>query len=105
MKRAAEKLCGEHDFTAFCSNKHMKKSAVRTLYSVAFEREGDMLTLRFTGNGFLYNMVRILTGTLIEVGRGERSADEMPEVLASKDRSRAGFTAPGNGLFLWEVEY
>lgn len=105
MKRAAEKLCGEHDFTAFCSNKHMKKSAVRTLYSVAFEREGDMLSLRFTGNGFLYNMVRILTGTLIEVGRGERSADEMPEVLASKDRSRAGFTAPGNGLFLWKVEY
>lgn len=105
MKRAAEKLCGEHDFTAFCSNKHMKKSAVRTLYSVAFEREGDMLSLRFTGNGFLYNMVRILTGTLIEVGRGERSADEMPEILASKDRSRAGFTAPGNGLFLWKVEY
>jgi len=105
MRKAAELLCGEHDFTAFCSNKHMKKSAVRQLHSVTFEREGDMLCLRFRGSGFLYNMVRILSGTLIEVGRGERAADEMPQILASKDRQRAGFTAPACGLFLWSVEY
>ena len=105
MERAAALLCGEHDFSAFCANKHMKKSAVRHLRSIDITREGEELRLTFTGDGFLYHMVRILTGTLVEVGRGQRDAREMPEILASRDRSRAGFTAPAKGLTLWEVRY
>ena len=105
MARAAEKLTGTHDFTAFCGNKHMKKSAVRTLRRVEITREGEELRLRFEGDGFLYHMVRILVGTLLEVGTGERDAAEMPAILASRDRSRAGFTAPAKGLTLWDVSY
>ena len=105
MERAAALLCGRHDFTAFCSNKRMKKSAVRTLKSVTLQREGEELRLFFTGDGFLYNMVRILTGTLLEVGTGQRSPEEMSEILASRDRARAGFTAPAQGLTLWDVYY
>ena len=105
MERAAALLCGRHDFTAFCSNKRMKKSAVRTLKSVTLQREGEELRLFFTGDGFLYNMVSILTGTLLEVGTGQRSPEEMSEILASRDRARAGFTAPAQGLTLWDVYY
>lgn len=105
MGRAAELLCGEHDFTAFCSLKNSKKSTRRRLRSIRLEREGDELLLYFTGDGFLYNMVRILTGTLLEVGMGRRAPEEMPELLLSGDRSRAGFTAPACGLTLWDLEY
>ena len=84
---------------------HLKKSAVRNLHSVTITREGPELRLRFTGDGFLYHMVRILTGTLVEVGLHQREAREMPAILASRDRSRAGFTAPAKGLILWEVRY
>ncbi len=105
MEKAAALLCGEHDFSAFCANRHMKKSAVRTLRRIELERQGDELRLRFTGDGFLYHMVRILTGTLLEVGTGQRRAEEMPAILASRDRSRAGFTAPAQGLILWDVYY
>ena len=93
MERAAALLCGTRDFTSFCGNKHMKKSAVRTLRRIEIFREGEELRLRFEGDGFLYHMVRILTGTLLEVGMGVRDAGEMPAILAAKDRSRAGFTA------------
>ena len=105
MRRAAQAIIGEHDFTAFCANRHMKKSAVRTLRSIEIDRQGGELRILLTGNGFLYNMVRIIAGTLIEVGSGKRSAEEMPDILASLDRGRAGFTAPPQGLFLWNVEY
>lgn len=105
MRQAADLLLGRHDFTAFCANRHMKKSAVRTLESIDIERRGGELRLTFTGDGFLYNMVRILTGTLIEIGSGQRAADDIPGILASLDRSRAGFTAPPQGLTLWNVEY
>ena len=105
MRRAAALLCGTHDYTAFCANRHMKKSAVRTVESIEIERIGGELRLTLTGDGFLYNMVRIIAGTLIEVGSGKRSAEEMPDILASLDRGRAGFTAPPQGLFLWNVEY
>lgn len=105
MRCAAEKLCGEHDFLAFCSLKKMKKSSVRTIYNIDIEKIGDEVRLSFTGDGFLYNMVRILTGTLLEVGTGIKSADEMDVILSSLDRSRAGFTAPPHGLTLWEVKY
>ena len=105
MEEAAALLGGEHDFSAFCANRHLKKSAVRNLHSVEITREGPELRLRFTGDGFLYHMVRILTGTLVEVGLHQREAGEMLAILASRDRSRAGLTAPAKGLCLWEVRY
>ncbi len=104
MKKAAEKLCGRHDYSAFRTGKS-NKSAVRTVRSIEIDRCGDELRLRFTGDGFLYNMVRILTGTLVEVGRGERSADSMEELLLGKNRQDAGPTAPAQGLTLLEVRY
>ena len=105
MKEAASYLIGKHDFKSFCSNKRMKKSTVRILESIQFEQDGDMILIRYTGNGFLYNMVRILTGTLIEVGRGERKPDEMQAILDSRNREAAGFTALAQGLFMEGVEY
>ena len=105
MRQAAELLCGEHDFSAFCTARGKKKSAVRRLKNIDFQREGEELRLIFTGDGFLYNMVRILTGTLLEVGSGQRSAESVGEALASGKRELAGFTAPAQGLFLWELRY
>ena len=105
MRRAGECLIGEHDFSAFCSTKHMKKSAVRELKSIGIERLGGEVRLTFTGNGFLYNMVRILTGTLLEVGSGQRGAESVRAALESLDREQAGFTAPAQGLILWDVRY
>lgn len=105
MRQAASLLIGTHDFKSFCANKKMKKSTVRTITSIVLEETKGMVTIRYTGNGFLYNMVRILTGTLIEVGRGKRKPEEIPEILAAKDRGMAGFTAPAQGLYLVEVEY
>ena len=83
----------------------MKKSTVRTIYDIVFEETEDKLVLHFYGNGFLYQMVRILTGTLIEVGEGKRKASEMEEILCAESRETAGFTAPSRGLFLREVYY
>lgn len=105
MKEAAAYLLGTHDFKAFCARKKMKKSTVRMMESIEFEKNGDMLLITYKGNGFLYNMVRILTGTLIEVGRGERSSLSVKEALESKSRDKAGFTAPAQGLFLEKVDY
>lgn len=105
MERAASFLAGEHDFKSFCANRKMKKSSVRVLKRIDFEQQGSRLLIRYTGNGFLYNMVRILTGTLIEVGLGQRKAEEMKEILNAKDRNGAGFTAPPEGLFLEQVRY
>lgn len=105
MLRAAELMCGEHDFLAFCSNKHMKKSSVRNLRAIKIERIGEEIRISLTGDGFLYNMVRIIVGTLLEVGSGKRNAEEIPEIIASLDRTRAGETAPAHGLTLWEVRY
>ena len=104
MERAGAFLMGEHDFSAFCGNPKMKESAVRVRRSVETRREGAELQLRFTGNGFLYNMVRILTGTLIEVGRGQREPESIPALFGGK-RAQAGFLAPPQGLCLQEVIY
>lgn len=105
MRQAAAYCVGSHDFKSFCANKHMKKSTVRTVTSIAIEeKEGDIY-LTFTGNGFLYNMVRILTGTLIEVGKGLRAPEEMKTILEGKDRALAGRTAPAQGLTLLQVRY
>lgn len=105
MRAAADLLCGTHDFTSFHANKRFKRSAVRTITSIEIERLGGEVRLCFTGDGFLYHMVRILTGTLLEVGLGQRAADTMPEILEAKDRAQAGKTAPAKGLILWDVAY
>ena len=105
MEQAAALLLGRHDFRSFCSVTKMKKSTVRELRDISITRRGPMLCLRFTGSGFLYNMVRILVGTLLEVGSGKRSPGDMPRVLEARDRQAAGFTAPAQGLFLWEQKY
>lgn len=104
MKDAAQLLLGTHDFSAFCANKKMKKSTVRTIKSFTVERVGEEIRFTVTGNGFLHNMVRILVGTLVEVGRGERSVDSIRSLFGVK-REEAGFLAPGKGLCLMEVRY
>ena len=105
MKEAASYLIGTHDFTSFCGNKKMKKTAVRTIYEINFTKKGNDLWIDYRGNGFLQNMVRILTGTLIEVGDGRRAPEELPQILESKNRENAGYTAPACGLMLMEVHY
>ncbi len=105
MKRAAEYLTGEHDFKAFCSNKRIKKSTVRTIYSIDISYNEDILELTFKGNGFLYNMVRILSGTLLEVGLGNIKAEDIPHIIRSMDRKNAGPTLPSSGLMLDKVYY
>lgn len=105
MQKAAALLCGRHDFAAFCSLKRMKKSSVRELRRLEIRRESEELRLVFEGDGFLYNMVRILTGTLLEIGRGERAPEDVTAILLSRDRAQAGPTAPAQGLTLWSVEY
>ena len=104
MRAAADALVGEHDFSAFCGNPKFKKSTVRYIRSITITRQGDELVLEYTGNGFLHNMVRILTGTLVEVGRGERSAGSIPALFGGK-RADSGFLAPAQGLCLMEVYY
>ena len=104
MEQAAGYLLGEHDFSAFCGNAKMKKSTVRFIRSLDISRQGEEVHITVTGNGFLHNMVRILVGTLVEVGRGERSAESIPDLFGGK-RADAGFLAPPQGLCLQEVYY
>ena len=105
MRRAAEYLVGEHDFRSFCANPQMKKSTVRIVDSIEIQQKKDLLYLNFHGTGFLQNMVRILTGTLLEVGFGKRSVESVKDVLEAKDRKLAGYTAPPQGLCLMRVDY
>jgi tRNA pseudouridine38-40 synthase len=105
MKQAAKYFLGEHDFKAFTSAKKGKKSTVRRIDAIEIKREGDLITFTFDGNGFLYHMIRILVGTLLEVGQGERVPDSIPEILASGERKDAGALVPGKGLVLEEVYY
>ncbi|WP_370221951.1 tRNA pseudouridine(38-40) synthase TruA [Cytobacillus sp.] len=105
IKQAAADLIGTHDFTSFCSAKTEVEDKVRELQEIEVHEKEDMLIFRFRGTGFLYNMVRILAGTLLEVGSGERDPDSMPSVLKEKNRSAAGKTAPPQGLYLWKVFY
>ncbi|MGN0318204.1 MAG: tRNA pseudouridine(38-40) synthase TruA [Lachnospira sp.] len=105
MRRAASYLVGEHDFASFCGNPKMKKSTVREIYSIEIEQSGQYLNMTFHGSGFLQYMVRILSGTLIEVGLGKRDADSMPMLLEARNRSLAGATAPAKGLCMMKVDY
>ena len=104
MEQAAALLLGEHDFSAFCGNAKMKKSTVREIRSLTIHRQGEELHITVTGDGFLYNMMRILVGTLVEVGRGDRAPDSIPALFGGK-RAEAGFLAPPQGLCLQEVYY
>ena len=105
MRSAAAYLQGEHDFASFCGNPYMKKSTVRMVDAIEIERRRDRVIFTFHGSGFLQNMVRILVGTLLEVGRGYWEPEHMAEILAAKDRKQAGPTAPPEGLCLMKVDY
>ena len=103
--RQAAYVTGEHDFAAFCGNPRMKKSTVRTVDTIDIQQRKDRITFTFHGNGFLQNMVRILVGTLLEVGRGFWEPEQMQTILDSRDRKQAGPTAPPEGLCLMKVDY
>jgi len=105
MKTAADYLIGEHDFKSFCSNGRLKKSTVRTIYDIKISKINNEIQILFYGNGFLYNMIRIMVGTLLEVGCGKRNPEEMLVILEHKKREMAGYTVPPYGLTLMEIEY
>ena len=105
MKEAADCLTGKHDFAGFCTKASKKKSTVRQIYEIRLEEEEDRIWIWFYGNGFLYNMVRILTGTLVAAGTGAMTTADVMQVLEQKDRKLAGPTAPAQGLFLQQVKY
>jgi len=105
MNRAASFFTGFHDFTAFCASGHSVTDFERHIYHSGWTEEGGLLVYTVTGNGFLYNMVRIMTGTMVEVGLNKRPAESIPGLLEKKDRRLAGITAPPQGLYLWEVDY
>ena len=105
MRKAANYLMGEHDYASFCSNPKIKKSTVRKVDSIVIEKNGDYLTFTYHGSGFLQHMVRIMTGTLLEVGEGKREASSMPALIEAKERAKAGACAPANALCLIRVEY
>lgn len=105
MRTACEAFVGEHDFRAFCASGNSSKTTVRTIYSLDVEKDGDFIKIRVTGNGFLYNMVRIIAGTLIYVGEGRIAPDDLPEIIASGDRRKAGKTAGPSGLVLVKIMY
>lgn len=105
MRKTAEILKGEHDFRNFCVNPRMKKSTVRLVDRIEIEREGDYIRFTFHGTGFLQNMVRIMVGTLLEVGWGHMSPARAQEALESRERQKAGPTAPAQGLCLMKVDY
>lgn len=105
MGEAAEYLIGEHDFKSFCSARTQVADTVRTIYAIKVERYGDMITITISGNGFLYNMVRIITGTLLKVGLGVYPPGHVKEILEKKDRLSAGPKAPAHGLTLLNIRY
>ena len=105
MNKAAKHFIGEYDFSAFCAAGAEVLSKVRTIYEASVERQGDIVIFRVCGNGFLYNMVRIMAGTLLYVNNGKIAADDIPNIIESKDRSKAGITAPPDGLYLNKVYF
>ncbi len=105
MREAAEYLIGMHDYRSFCGNSRMKKSSIRVVDVIRIEESGNYIRFYYHGNGFLQNMVRIMTGTLLEVGMGKREPGDMEEIIEAKDRRKAGYTAPAQGLCLMKVDY
>ena len=105
MRAAAAYLIGEHDFKSFCAVNAQVKTTVRTIYACSVTKADDIITIRVTGNGFLYNMVRIIAGTLIQVGGGQIEPEQIEQILAARDREAAGPTAPAHGLTMMGIEY
>lgn len=105
MKKAAEYLIGEHDYASFCGNPKMKKSTVRIVDEITIKQTGSYVNITYHGSGFLQYMVRIMTGTLLEVGYGKRTPESMVDLLDARDRSQAGFTVPAQGLCMMKVDY
>ena len=105
MQQAAEYLRGEHDFKSFCATAAVVETTVRTIYELTVSRQEDIITIRVTGNGFLYNMVRIIAGTLIQVGKGRFEPEYVQYMLNACDRTQAGQTAPPQGLTLMKIDY
>ena len=105
MQQAAGYFVGEHDFKSFCQVGAQVESTVRTIYDLTVEEQGSELVIRVTGNGFLYNMVRIIAGTLMDVGQGKKSPDDIPDIIEAKNRQAAGPTAPPQGLMLVKYQY
>lgn len=105
MREAAKYLVGEHDFKSFCGAGAQVKTTVRHVLDINIKKEEDLITIRVTGKGFLYNMVRIIAGTLMEVGRGTYPPEQVKEILAACDREAAGPTAPARGLTLVQIQY
>ena len=105
MQQAADYLVGEHDFKSFCSTRTQVENTVRAIYFLRVIKEGDMIRIRINGNGFLYNMVRIIVGTLLKVGTGMYPPEHVKEILEAKDRRLAGPKAEARGLTLMEIEY
>jgi len=105
MQEAAKDFIGTHDFAAFMSSGSSVKDTVRTIYDINLTRNNELIQLRVRGNGFLYNMVRIIVGTLVDIGIGKINSSCIPEILSSRDRQRAGHTAPPQGLYLEKVYY
>ncbi|SER44519.1 tRNA pseudouridine(38-40) synthase TruA [Lachnobacterium bovis] len=105
MNEAAKLLKGTNDYKSFCGNKKMKKSTIRTIDKIEITQKDSYIYMTFHGDGFLQNMIRILVGTLLEVGWGRIQPQEIEEILKAKDRQKAGFMAPANGLCLVEVDY
>ena len=105
MEAAAKHFIGTHDFKGFCFSGNSSKTTVRTIYSLDVKKEGDFIRLYVKGDGFLYNMVCIIAGTLIQVGAGKIAPEALPEIIESRDRSKAGHTAGPSGLMLLKIEY
>ena len=105
MKEASKYFIGEHDFTSFASSKSKKKSNVRTIHSINIKEDNGLIEIYFEGNGFLYNMVRIMSGALIDVGHKKISPQDIKRMLEEKDRSKSSDTAPAKGLYLYKVSY
>lgn len=105
MRKASDYLIGEHDFTSFASSKSKKKSNIRTIYSITINKNEDIIDIFVEGNGFLYNMVRIIAGALIDVGLHKKAPEDIKIMLNEKNRSKASDTAPAKGLYLYSVKY
>lgn len=105
MNKASKYFIGEHDFKGFKASGTSSKSSIRTIYEAKVYKDNEKVIIELTGNGFLYNMVRIISGTLVEVGIGKIKPEEIAEIINSKDRTKAGKTLPPNGLYLVKVEY
>lgn len=105
MKKAIKYFEGVHDFSGFKASGTSSKNSIREIYSAKIKQENERIYIELTGNGFLYNMVRIVCGTLVDVGLGKINPEEIPDIINSKKRDRAGKTLPAHGLYLMEVKY